>query len=181
MMLAELDAVTTGWWWDGQVPWIAARSRMMSCLSLPASIVCHDHKAAGACIFHLVCKDIRFMFISEVIVPMHHSIPWILKRGQRSHIRCRKESSGRENCSVKSFIPAEYTYVSGMDEEERAYLWIPAYRQSKGICGHGCACCDASSNIDYADEGAWAARTRYDLVLQSPVYRIVTGAITCVV
>ena len=45
---------------------------------------------------------------------------------------------------------------------------------------NGCPCCDAASNIDYADKEL-GSKHHYDLVLQSPVYRIVTGVVDYIV
>lgn len=74
----------------------------------------------------------------------------------------------------------EYTYVSGMDEEAQHTCENCGFTGKVKEFVNGCPCCDAASNIDYADKEL-GSKHHYDLVLQSPVYRIVTGVVDYII
>ena len=100
-----------------------------------------------------------------------------------SGIRCRKEyfRQGKLLHTEKIFDSRmEYTYVSGMDEEAQHTCENCGFTGKVKEFVNGCPCCDAASNIDYADKEL-GSKHHYDLVLQSPVYRIVTGVVDYIV
>ena len=100
-----------------------------------------------------------------------------------SGIRCRKEyfRQGKLLHTEKIFDSRmEYTYVSGMDEEAQHTCENCGFTGKVKEFVNGCPCCDAASNIDYADKEL-GSKHHYDLVLQSPVYRIITGVVDYVV
>ena len=100
-----------------------------------------------------------------------------------SGIRCRKEyfRQGKLLHTEKIFDSRmEYTYVSGMDEEAQHTCENCGFTGKVKEFVNGCPCCDAASNIDYADKEL-GSKHHYDLVLQSPVYRIVTGVIDYII
>ena len=100
-----------------------------------------------------------------------------------SGIRCRKEyfRQGKLLHTEKIFDSRmEYTYVSGMDEEAQHTCENCGFTGKVKEFVNGCPCCDAASNIDYADKEL-GSKHHYDLVLQSPVYRIVTGVVDYII
>lgn len=100
-----------------------------------------------------------------------------------SGIRCRKEyfRQGKLLHTEKIFDSRmEYTYVSGMDEEAQHTCENCGFTGKVKEFVNGCPCCDAASNIDYADKEL-GSKHHYDLVLQSPVYRIITGVVDYIV
>ena len=100
-----------------------------------------------------------------------------------SGIRCRKEyfRQGKLLHTEKIFDSRmEYTYVSGMDEEAQHTCENCGFTGKVKEFVNGCPCCDAASNIDYADMEL-GSKHHYDLVLQSPVYRIVTGVVDYII
>ena len=100
-----------------------------------------------------------------------------------SGIRCRKEyfRQGKLLHTEKIFDSRmEYTYVSGMDEEAQHTCENCGFTGKVKEFVNGCPCCDAASNIDYADKEL-GSKHHYDLELQSPVYRIVTGVVDYIV
>ena len=87
-----------------------------------------------------------------------------------SGIRCRKEyfRQGKLLHTEKIFDSRmEYTYVSGMDEEAQHTCENCGFTGKVKEFVNGCPCCDAASNIDYADKEL-GSKHHYDLVLQSP-------------
>lgn len=100
-----------------------------------------------------------------------------------SGIRCRKGyfRQGKLLHTEKIFDSRmEYTYVSGMDEEAQHTCENCGFTGKVKEFVNGCPCCDAASNIDYADKEL-GSKHHYDLVLQSPVYRIVTGVVDYII
>ena len=72
-----------------------------------------------------------------------------------SGIRCRKEyfRQGKLLHTEKIFDSRmEYTYVSGMDEEAQHTCENCGFTGKVKEFVNGCPCCDAASNIDYADK-----------------------------
>lgn len=85
-----------------------------------------------------------------------------------SGIRCRKEyfRQGKLLHTEKIFDSRmEYTYVSGMDEEAQHTCENCGFTGKVKEFVNGCPCCDAASNIDYADKEL-GSKHHYDLVLQ---------------
>ena len=81
---------------------------------------------------------------------------------------------------IDCLLYTSYTYVSGMDEEAQHTCENCGFTGKVKEFVNGCPCCDAASNIDYADKEL-GSKHHYDLVLQSPVYRIVTGVIDYII
>ena len=83
-----------------------------------------------------------------------------------SGIRCRKEyfRQGKLLHTEKIFDSRmEYTYVSGMDEEAQHTCENCGFTGKVKEFVNGCPCCDAASNIDYADKEL-GSKHHYDLV-----------------
>ena len=94
-------------------------------------------------------------------------------------IRCRKEyfRQGKLIHTEKIFDSRiEYTYVSGTDGEAQHTCENCGFTGKVKEFVNRCPCCDAASNIDYADKDL-GSKHHYDLVLQNPIYRLVTGVV----
>ena len=94
-------------------------------------------------------------------------------------IRCRKEyfRQGKLLHTEKIFDSRiEYTYVSGIDGEAEHTCENCGFTGKIKEFINGCPYCGAASNLDYAEKEL-GSKYHYDLVLQNPIYRLVTGVV----
>lgn len=103
----------------------------------------------------------------------------ITQEDVKQGIRCRKEyfRQGKLLHTEKIFDSRiEYTYVSGTDGEAEHTCENCGFTGKIKEFVNGCPYCGAASNLDYAEKEL-GSKYHYDLVLQNPIYRLVTGVV----
>ena len=103
----------------------------------------------------------------------------ITQEDVKQGIRCRKEyfRQGKLLHTEKIFDSRiEYTYVSGIDGEAEHTCENCGFTDKIKEFVNGCPYCGAASNLDYAEKEL-GSKYHYDLVLQNPIYRLVTGVV----